>query len=75
MNISKELKNASFHWDEEKQMFTIIDSNGNQVELNKTYSFAFTRFFVRVAQRNWFRNKKSPNKTSSPESEQMIFFN
>ena len=75
MNISKELKNASFHWDEEKQMFTIIDSNGNQVELNKTYSFAFTRFFVRVAQRNWFRNKKSPNKTSIPESEQMIFFN
>ena len=73
MNISRELKNGSFHWDEESQMFSIIDSDGNTVKLNKTYSFAFTRFFVRVAQKNWFRNKKSPNKQGSGSEDQMLF--
>ena len=33
--------------------------NGNEVELNKVYAFAFMRFVVRMAQRNWLKN---PNK-------------
>ena len=30
----------------------------SKVELNKVYAFAFMRFVVRMAQRNWFRVKK-----------------
>lgn len=58
MNISKELKNATFDYNELSKSFTISDKNGNTVELNKVYAFAFMRFVVRMAQRNWLRSKK-----------------
>lgn len=59
MKITKELKNATFEYDEETKKFLIIDGeDGGVVELNKVYAFAFMRFVVRMAQRNWFRVKK-----------------
>jgi len=66
MKIKKELKNATFEYDEEKKSFTISGAHpslrgvSNTVELNKVYAFAFMRFVVRMAQRNWLRN---PNKS------------
>ena len=62
MKIKKELKNATFEYDEEKKSFTISNGDGlyTTVELNKVYAFAFMRFVVRMAQRNWLRN---PNKS------------
>jgi hypothetical protein len=66
MNISKELKNATFDYNELSKSFTISDKNGNTVELNKVYAFAFMRFVVRMAQRNWLRSKKIVDK--DPES-------
>ena len=59
MKITKELKNATFEYDEETKKFLIIDGeDGGVVELNKVYAFAFMRFVVRMAQRNWLRVKK-----------------
>ena len=59
MKITKELKHAKFEYDEEAKKFLIIDAeNGSSVELNKVYAFAFMRFVVRMAQRNWLRSKK-----------------
>ena len=66
MKIKKELKNATFEYDEETKSFTISGAHptlrgvSNTVELNKVYAFAFMRFVVRMAQRNWLRN---PNKS------------
>tara|TARA_R110001583_G_scaffold8965_31_gene42442 strand:+ start:2441 stop:2749 length:309 start_codon:yes stop_codon:yes gene_type:complete len=66
MKIKKELKNATFEYDEEEKSFTISGAHptlrgvSNTVELNKVYAFAFMRFVVRMAQRNWLRN---PNKS------------
>lgn len=62
MKIKKELKNATFEYDEETKSFTIsgADELYSTVELNKVYAFAFMRFVVRMAQRNWLRN---PNKS------------
>ena len=63
MKIKKKLKNAEFEYDEETKKFLIIDSeDGGAVELNKVYAFAFMRFVVRMAQRNWLRNKKPLDK-------------
>lgn len=65
MKIKKELKNATFEYDEEKKTFTLYDQEGlnGTIELNKVYAFAFMRFVVRMAQRNWLRDKKSIDKT------------
>jgi len=65
MIIKKELKNATFEYDEEKKVFTLYDHEGlnGTIELNKVYAFAFMRFVVRMAQRNWLRTKKSIDKT------------
>tara|TARA_Y100000592_G_scaffold94504_1_gene159380 strand:+ start:1129 stop:1392 length:264 start_codon:yes stop_codon:yes gene_type:complete len=61
MKITKELKYVDFEYDEEDKVFTIIDTeHGGSVELNKVYAFAFMRFVVRMAQRNWLRS--SPKK-------------
>lgn len=62
MVIKKELKNATFEYDEEKKSFVISSQNGQSIELNKVYAFAFMRFVVRMAQRNWLRTKKSVDK-------------
>ena len=84
MKISKELKNATFEWDEERKVFVLYDHDGfnGTIELNKTYAFAFMRFVIRMAQRNWFRNKNLPNKVKSTEvldeeesESQMALFN
>ena len=61
MKITKELKNATFEYDEVEKSFTIKEEGG-EVTLNKVYAFAFMRFVVRMAQRNWLRNKKSIDK-------------
>ncbi|OUU16223.1 MAG: hypothetical protein CBC05_08505 [Crocinitomicaceae bacterium TMED45] len=69
MKITKELKNATFEYDEETKKFLIIDGeDGGVVELNKVYAFAFMRFVVRMAQRNWLRVKKV-NKAETLEVE------
>ena len=62
MKITKNLKHADFKWDDEAKIFTITEEDGNRVTLNKVYAFAFMRFVVRMAQRNWLRNKKLVNK-------------
>jgi hypothetical protein len=67
MKINKKLKHAEFEYDEETKQFLIIDpENGNAVELNKVYAFAFMRFVVRMAQRNWLRY---PKKAKAPLDE------
>ena len=69
MKITKELKNATFEYDEETKKFLIIDGeDGGVVELNKVYAFAFMRFVVRMAQHNWLRVKKV-NKAEALEVE------
>ena len=63
MKIVKELKNVTFEYDEETKRFLIIDlEDESVVELNKVYAFAFMRFVVRMAQRNWLRSKKPLDK-------------
>ena len=62
MKITKQLKYAEFEWDEENKSFTITEEDGNRVILNKVYAFAFMRFVVRMAQRNWLRTSPSKNK-------------
>ena len=63
MKITKELKNATFEYDEVEKSFTIKEEGG-EVTLNKVYAFAFMRFVVRMAQRNWLRSKKTVDKTT-----------
>lgn len=69
MKIEKNLKYATFTYDEESKDFTITTKpfgesdgghavGGNTIKLNKIYSFAFMRFVMRIAQRNWLKNKK-----------------
>tara|TARA_Y100000992_G_C20911176_1_gene325564 strand:- start:83 stop:364 length:282 start_codon:yes stop_codon:yes gene_type:complete len=67
MKITKELKHATFEYDEEAKEFNILTkpfgestTGRNSISLNKIYAFAFTRFVVRISQRNWLRN--SPKK-------------
>ena len=65
MKINKQLKYAEFSYDEEHKTFTITEEDGNRVILDKVYAFAFMRFVVRMAQRNWLRNKKVVDKVDS----------
>jgi|TARA_B110000495_G_scaffold195739_1_gene203659 hypothetical protein len=65
MKITKKLKYAEFEWDEEMKAFMITEEDGNRVILNKIYAFAFMRFVVRMAQRNWLRGKKIVDKSGS----------
>ena len=60
MKITKQLKYINFEWNEQEKTFTITEEDGNRVTLNKVYAFAFMRFVVRMAQRNWLRS--SPKK-------------
>jgi len=66
MIIKKELKNATFEYDEDSKVFTLLDNTGSSqfISLNKVYAFAFMRFVVRMAQRNWLRSKKTIDKTA-----------
>ena len=76
--IIKELKNATFIYDEDSKEFTIKAApfgktdggyaiGGNSLKLNKVYAFAFMRFVVRMAQRNWLRSNKSISKIIEEE--------
>jgi hypothetical protein len=58
MKTTKKLKYAEFEWDEESKSFMITEEDGNRVILNKVYAFAFMRFVIRMAQRNWYRKVK-----------------
>tara|TARA_Y100001963_G_scaffold56242_1_gene78644 strand:- start:2221 stop:2556 length:336 start_codon:yes stop_codon:yes gene_type:complete len=69
MKITKELKNITFEYDESSKTFTIINPQREVIELNKVYAFAFMRFVVRMAQRNWLRGKPTPEKTPSMKEE------
>ena len=64
MQINKDLKYATFEYDESRKDFKIINDNGDSVTLNKVYAFAFMRFVIRMAQRNWLRGKPI---TKNPE--------
>lgn len=65
MKITKKLKYAEFEWDEENKSFLITEEDGNRVTLDKVYAFAFMRFVVRMAQRNWLKGKKIVDKSGS----------
>ena len=65
MKITKKLKYAEFEWDEESKSFLITEEDGNRVILDKVYAFAFMRFVVRMAQRNWLKGKKIVDKSGS----------
>ena len=56
VKITKELKEAVFSYDEASKTFT-IDQGEGFIKLNKVYAFAFMRFVIRMAQRNWLRPK------------------
>jgi hypothetical protein len=68
MKITKELKNACFSWDQENKTFTIIDSNNNEVQLNKIYIFALMRFIIRIAQKNFLSAPAMRPKNSVEET-------
>lgn len=72
MNIKKELKNATFEWDEDSKSLIVIDSTGNKVELNKIYSFALMRFIIRIAQKNFTKKtlQKESNLVSIEENQE-----
>jgi len=74
MIIKKELKNATFEYDEVKKVFTLYDQEGfnGTIELNKVYAFAFMRFVVRMAQRNWLRQSKKIDKNLDKSIESVL---
>ena len=74
MKITKELKYATFEWDEDTKSFMITEEDGNRVILNKVYAFAFMRFVIRMAQRNWLRKQKKPNKEVGQEEVMDLVF-
>lgn len=66
--ISKELKKAKFKWD--GKFLVIGDENGNEVKLNKIYSFSLARFILRVCQNNFLKQfSKKEIKEADLESE------
>jgi len=73
--IIKKLKYASFEWNEDKKILSIIDGEDNIVSLNKIYSFALMRFIIRIAQRNFLKapigKRISLNKNILPEEDKI----
>ena len=62
MKIRRELKFATFEWDDEEKSITIETKRteephlvNGRIKLDKVYAFSLMRFVVRIAQRNWFR--------------------
>ena len=72
MKIRKELKNATFVYDEEEKSFYVGSKEGQFIKLNKVYAFAFMRFVVRMAQRNWFRQSKKIEKSLDKNMQDML---
>jgi len=71
MKIRRELKFATFEWDDEEKSILIetksreslrddsdIHPINGRVKLDKVCAFSLMRFVVRIAQRNWFRKVK-----------------
>jgi hypothetical protein len=64
--IRRELKFATFEYDEDDKTITIetkseeegMHPTNGRIHLNKVYSFALLRFVIRIAQHNWFRKLK-----------------
>ena len=54
--ITKQLKRATFSWDEENNKLIVEKPDGQIIELDKIYSFALMRFIIRIAQRNFLKN-------------------
>ena len=76
MKIKKQLKNATFVYDEDSKEFTIQTTpngksksgyapGGSSIALNKIYAFAFMRFVIRISQRNWLKGKKVIDKEAN----------
>ena len=62
MKIRRELKFATFEWDDDEKSITIETKRkeeqhivNGRIKLDKVYAFSLMRFVVRIAQRNWFR--------------------
>lgn len=81
MKITKRLKYATFDYDEDTKHFTIeaeeaggqsTEKTFYQIRLNKVYAFAFMRFVVRMAQRNWLRQSKQEKKELDKADEFML---
>ena len=83
MKINKKLKYAEFEYDEELKEFTIkalphgespegYAAGSNTIKLNKIYAFAFMRFVVRMAQRNWLRQPKKNQKVLDKSMEDIV---
>ena len=65
MKIKRELKYATFEYDDEDKSITIETNSregdnplNGRIHLDKVYSFALLRFVIRIAQRNWYRKMK-----------------
>ncbi len=57
--IVKTLKYATFTYDDDTKEFTLHSTeHGMTFIFNKTYAFAFQRFFTRISSRNWFRKQR-----------------
>jgi hypothetical protein len=69
--ITKQLKYASFEYNEESKEFSVQDGDGNQVVLNKIYAFALMRFVIRMAQRNWLRSNKTIDELIQEDEEEI----
>jgi len=65
MKINKELKYAKFSYDESSKIFS-VRAQGQVVKFNKVYAFAFMRFVIRMAQRNWLRTKPPQEEPDTP---------
>ena len=55
--ITKQLKYGIFSYDENTHEF-VADVQEGYTKMNKVYAFAFVRFVLRIAQRNWLRKIK-----------------
>ena len=69
--INKELKYAKFSYDESSKIFS-VRAQGQVVKFNKVYAFAFMRFVIRMAQRNWLRTKPPQKDDPKPLTPQDI---
>jgi len=59
--LLKELKFGSFEWWPTQQKFVLltkIEGEPQYLVLNKTYAFAFMRFFMRIAQKGFMKYAK-----------------
>jgi len=64
MKIIKELKFGEFEYDSELKQFQVTIKNketeeAQTISFSKAYSFSLMRFMVRIAQKNFKKNKKN----------------